>query len=73
MDSTNHKRLDADARASRDVFHARMQLQGMVKLYNVTIFFIAATQFAIRLRTSAYALQSLGGSCQSSEMAILLN
>ena len=29
--STNQKRLPADARASRDVFHARLTWQGMVK------------------------------------------
>ena len=32
MDSTNQKRLPADARASRDVFQAPLPRQGMVKL-----------------------------------------
>ena len=36
MDSTNQKRLPADARASRDVFDARLPWQGMVKLYKVS-------------------------------------
>ena len=37
-DSTNQKRLPADARASRDVFDARLPCQGMVKLYKGSIF-----------------------------------
>ena len=45
VDSTNQKRLAADARASRDVFHARLPWQGMVKLYKVSIFVITETQF----------------------------
>ena len=45
---TNQKRLPADARASRDVFHARLPWQGMVKLYKGSIFVITETQFAIQ-------------------------
>ena len=38
----------ADARASRDVFHARLPWQGMVKLYKGSIFVITETQFVIQ-------------------------
>ena len=48
IDSTNHKRIPADARASRDVFHARLPWQGMVKLSKGCIFVITETQFAIQ-------------------------
>ena len=48
MDSTNQKRLPADARASRDVLHARLPQQGMVKLYKGSIFVITETQIAIQ-------------------------
>ena len=34
--------------AQWDVFHARLPRQGMVKLYNGSIFFIAEAQFAIQ-------------------------
>ena len=106
MDSTNQKRLPADARASPDVFHARLPWQGMVKLYKGSIFVITETQFAnqsqvtqqpnsmerphvdatimrsfqaelfSRFLPSSYAghvNQSIGGSCQSGNMAALLN
>ena len=45
MDSTNQKRLPADA---RDVFDAWLPWQVMVKLYKGRIFFITETQFAIQ-------------------------
>ena len=48
MDSTNQKRIPADAHASRDVFHAHLPWQGMVKLYKGSIFVITETQFAIQ-------------------------
>ena len=48
MDSINQKRLPADARASRDVFHARLPWQGVVKLYKGSIFVGTETQFAIQ-------------------------
>ena len=50
MDSTNQKRLPVDARVFRDVFHARLPWQGMVKLYRGSIFVITDTQFAIQVR-----------------------
>ena len=37
MDSTHQKRLPPDARASRDVFHARLPWKVMVKLYKGVI------------------------------------
>ena len=37
VDSTNLKRLPANAHAHRDVFHARLPWQGMVKLYKGSI------------------------------------
>ena len=37
-----------DARADRDVFHARLPLKVMVKLYKDSIFVITETQFAIQ-------------------------
>ena len=37
-----------DARASRDVFQARLPWQGMVKLYKGSIFVITETQFVIQ-------------------------
>ncbi len=46
VDSTNQKQLPAYARAFRDVFHARLQWQGMVNLYKRSIFVITQTQFA---------------------------
>ena len=48
MDSTNQKWLPPDARASRDVFHARLPLKVMVKLYNGSIFVITETQIDIQ-------------------------
>ena len=48
MDSTNQKRLPAYARASRDVFHASLPWQGMVKLYKGSTFVIMETQFVIQ-------------------------
>ena len=39
MDLTNQKRLSADARASCDVFYARLPWQGMVKLNTKVAFF----------------------------------
>ena len=47
MGSTNQTRLPADACASRDVFHALLPWQGMVKLYKGSIFVITETQFGI--------------------------
>ena len=47
MDSTNQKRLPADARAARDVFDARLPWQGMVKLCKGSIFVIMETRFDI--------------------------
>ena len=47
-DSTNQKWLPADARASRDIFQARLPWQEMVKLYKGSIFVITETQFAIQ-------------------------
>ena len=40
------KQLPDYARAERDVFHARLQWQGMVNLYKRSIFVITQTQFA---------------------------
>ena len=45
MDSTNQKRLPADARASRVVFDARPPWQGMVKC---SIFVTTEAKFAIQ-------------------------
>ena len=44
----NQKWLPADARASRDVFRARLPWQGIVKLYKGSIFVITETQFVIQ-------------------------
>ena len=44
MDSTNQKLFPPDARASRDVFQARLPWQGMVKLHKGSIFVITETQ-----------------------------
>ena len=48
IDSTNQKLFPPDARASRDVFQARLPWQGMVKLYKGSIFVITDTQFVIQ-------------------------
>ena len=48
MNSTNQKRLPASARAWRDVFHARLPWQGMVKIYKGSIIVITKTHFAIQ-------------------------
>ena len=48
MDSTNQKRLTANAHAHRDVFEARLPWQEMVKLNKGSIFVITETQFAIQ-------------------------
>ena len=41
---TASQEVPADARASRDVFHARLPWQGMVKLYKGSIFVITYTE-----------------------------
>ena len=48
LDSTNQKRLPANAHAHRDVFQARLPWQEMVKLNKGSIFVITETQFAIQ-------------------------
>ena len=48
VDSTNHKRLPANACAKCDVFHAHLPQQGMVKLNKGSIFVIMEAQFAIQ-------------------------
>ena len=48
VDSTNKKRLPANAHAHRDVFQARLPWQEMVKLNKGGIFVITETQFAIQ-------------------------
>ena len=48
VDSTNHKRLPANAHAHRDVFQTRLPWQEMVKLNKGSIFIITETQFAIQ-------------------------
>ncbi len=48
VDSTNHKRLPANAHAHRDVFQTRVPWQGMVKLSKGSIFIITETTFAIQ-------------------------
>ena len=48
VDSTNQKRIPANAHAHRDVFQARLPLQEMVKLNKSSIFVITKTQFAIQ-------------------------
>ena len=48
VDSTNQKRLPANAHAHRDVFQARLPYQEMVKLNKGSIFIITETQFAIQ-------------------------
>ena len=48
VDSTNLKRLPANAHAHRDVFQARLPWQDMVKLNKGSIFVITETQFAIQ-------------------------
>ena len=48
VDSTNQKRLPANADAHRDVFQARLPWQDMVKLNKGSIFVITETQFAIQ-------------------------
>ena len=47
-DSTNQKRLLANARAHCDVSHARLPRQRMVKLYKGCIVVIKEAQFAIQ-------------------------
>ena len=48
VDSTNQKRLPANARTMCGVFHARLSRQGMVKLHACkgSIFVITEAQFA---------------------------
>ena len=48
VDSTNQKRLPANAHAHRDVFQAWLSWQEMVKLNKGSIFVISETQFAIQ-------------------------
>ena len=48
MDSTNHTRLPAVARAHCDVFQAGLPWQWMAKLYKGSIFVITETQFAFQ-------------------------
>ena len=48
VDSTNQKRLPANAHAHRDVFQARLPWQEMVKLNKGSIFIITETPFAIQ-------------------------
>ena len=48
LDSTNQKRLPANAHAHRDLFQGRQPWQDMVKLNKGTIFVITETQFAIQ-------------------------
>ena len=48
MDSTNQKRLPANAHAYRDVFQASLSWQEMVNLNKGNIFIIMETQFAIQ-------------------------
>ena len=48
VDSTNQKRLLANVHAHRDVFHARLPWEVMVKLNKGSIFIITETQFAIQ-------------------------
>ena len=52
VDSANQKQLPAYARAFRDVFHARLQWQGMVNLYKHSIFVITQTQFATQTQVT---------------------
>ncbi len=40
------------ARAFRDIFHARLQWQGMVNLYKRSIFVITQTQFATQTQVT---------------------
>ena len=48
VDSTNQKRLPANAHAHRDVFQTHLPWQDMAKLNRGSIFVIAETQFAIQ-------------------------
>ncbi len=49
VDSTNQKRLPANAHAHRDVFQADLPWKEMVKLNKDSVFFIITeTQFAIQ-------------------------
>ena len=48
VDSTNQKRLLANAHAHRDVFQARLPWQDILKLNKGCIFIITETQFAIQ-------------------------
>ena len=48
VDSTNQKRLPANAHAHHDVFQARLSCQEMVKLNKGSIFVITEAQFAIQ-------------------------
>ena len=48
VESTNQKRLPADAHAHRDVFQARLPWQDIVKLNKRIIFVITETHFAIQ-------------------------
>ena len=52
MDSTSQKRLPADARASRDVSHARLPWQGMVKLYKGSIILVLRLELVIAYQVS---------------------
>ena len=48
VDSTNQKRLPANAHDHRDVFQAGLSWKEMVKLSKGSIFIITDTQFAIQ-------------------------
>ena len=48
LDSTNQKRLPANAHAHRDVFQARLPWEEMVKSNKGSIFITTETQFAIQ-------------------------
>ncbi len=52
VDSTNQKQLPAYARTFRDVFHARLQWQGMVNLYKRRIFVITQAQFSTQTQVT---------------------
>ena len=49
---TNQKQLPVYARAKLDVFDASLQWQGMVNLYQRSIFVITQTQFAIQTQVT---------------------
>ncbi len=54
VDSTNQKRLPANAHALRDGFQARLPWQEVVKLNKGSIFIITETQFAIQSQVRPY-------------------